>query len=211
MKEFGKRKKEIYYVDIEKASKDLSHSSASGDDSDGGENSTNAVVSNDEMRAGKMELQNCMTRQAGLQREMKSVLLDLSNDDLTKKLEEEETLANGLRSRVNAAKGRIETSHNDSGGASRSSFAKRGANYGTQIRSTFQAKREEDNMTSKQIKTRFNFMRMEWKARKEKCNDFIDNLADAMEKRLKDVHKTLDVVTDQMEGVVLPPKQVIDS
>jgi len=208
MKEFGKRKKEIYYVDIDKASKDLSHSSASGDD---GGKSTNATASSDEMQARKVELQSCMARQVGLQREMKRVLQELSNDDLTKKLEEEETVANGLRSRVTAAKGRIETSHDDSGGGGRSSLAKRGANYGTQIRSTFQTKREEDTMTSKQIKTRFNFMRLEWKARKEKCNDFIDNLADAMEKRLKEVHKTLDVVTDQMEGVVLPPKQVIDS
>jgi len=197
MKEFGKRNMEIYYVDIDKAWKDLQHSANS---------SSNNIGSGDEIQARKVELQSCMARQMGLQKEMKVVLQELSNDDLIKRLEEEETIVKRLRSRVTAAKDRIDTSPDDSGGES--FLSKRVDNYGTQIRSAF--KQEEGNMTSKQIKTRFNFMRMEWKKRREKCDDFIDNLADAMEKKLKEVHKTLDVVTDQMDGAVFPSKQVID-
>jgi len=48
---------------------------------------------------------------------------------------------------------------------------------------------------------RFNLMRTEWKGRKDKCNDLIDNLMDAMEQKLKNACEALDIVTDEMEGV----------
>jgi len=191
-KEFGKKKKEIYYVDLDVAAKHLG-------DGDGA-----VVASEEERRVGKLELQRCGVREVGLQREMKSVLQELSNEELAKRLGEEEATVEGLRDRVASANGRIGNSQDEDTSRKRNKFKK--------PMSAFGAKRglEECNMTSKEIKVRFNFMRTEWKGRKEKCNDFIDNLADAMEKKLKDVHKTLDIVTDQMEGVTLPLKKVVD-
>ena len=57
---------------------------------------------------------------------------------------------------------------------------------------------------------RINYMRGEWKKRKEKCGDFIDQLADAMEKKPKDVMKTLELESDESCDAVLPPKYDID-
>mmetsp|Transcript_23162 Transcript_23162/g.28421 ORF Transcript_23162/g.28421 Transcript_23162/m.28421 type:complete len:503 (+) Transcript_23162:191-1699(+) len=61
----------------------------------------------------------------------------------------------------------------------------------------------------KRLKKKINKMRSEWKQRKEKCNDFVDILADAMEKRIKDVLKLLETETDEMMGVKMPPKYFI--
>jgi 26S proteasome regulatory subunit (ATPase 3-interacting protein) len=54
-------------------------------------------------------------------------------------------------------------------------------------------------------------MRAEWKSRKEKCMDFIDQLADGMEKKPKEIIKLLELETDEMVGVTIPPKHVIES
>jgi len=64
--------------------------------------------------------------------------------------------------------------------------------------------------TKKQIcprraKLQFNRMRHEWKTRKRKCMDFLEELADGMEKPPKAVIKLLELETDEMENVVLPP------
>ena len=51
-------------------------------------------------------------------------------------------------------------------------------------------------------------MRGEWKKRKEKCMDFLEQLADGMEKKPKEVIKILDLDTDEINGIgaVMPPK-----
>jgi len=51
-------------------------------------------------------------------------------------------------------------------------------------------------------------MRAEWRERKAKTNDFVDQIADAMEKKPKDVVKLLDIETDEMAGVAgsMPPR-----
>jgi hypothetical protein len=49
-------------------------------------------------------------------------------------------------------------------------------------------------------------MRDEWKDRKTKCRDFVDQLADGLEKPIKAVVKLLELETDEMEGVTVPPK-----
>ena len=58
----------------------------------------------------------------------------------------------------------------------------------------------------KRMKVRINKLRDEWKARRDKCRDFVDQLSDAMEKKPKDVMKMLDVETDESVGAKLPPK-----
>ena len=56
------------------------------------------------------------------------------------------------------------------------------------------------------LKKRINHMRDEWKDRKTKCRDFVDQLADGLEKPIKAVVKLLELETDEMEGVTMPPK-----
>jgi hypothetical protein len=51
-------------------------------------------------------------------------------------------------------------------------------------------------------------MREEWKKRKEKMVEFVDQMADAMEKKPKDMIKLLDIETDESVGAVLPEKFV---
>jgi hypothetical protein len=60
------------------------------------------------------------------------------------------------------------------------------------------------------MKMRINAMRGEWKKRKEQCMDFVETLADGLEKKPKDVVKMLELETDEMEGVTMPPKHEID-
>mmetsp|Transcript_26829 Transcript_26829/g.40603 ORF Transcript_26829/g.40603 Transcript_26829/m.40603 type:complete len:434 (-) Transcript_26829:1418-2719(-) len=62
----------------------------------------------------------------------------------------------------------------------------------------------------RRLKMRINALRFQWKSRKEKCVDFIDQLSDAMEKKPKDIVKLLDLETDEMEGVKMPAKHVIE-
>jgi hypothetical protein len=56
------------------------------------------------------------------------------------------------------------------------------------------------------LKKRINHMRGEWKDRKTKCRDFVDQLADGLEKPIKAVVKLLELETDEMEDVTMPPK-----
>ena len=71
------------------------------------------------------------------------------------------------------------------------------------------AKSEKSRNDPVRLKKRINAMRGEWRKRKETCSDFVEQMADAMEKKVKDVVKLLDVETDQMLGAVMPPKHEI--
>ena len=65
--------------------------------------------------------------------------------------------------------------------------------------------------TKKQkLKVKINRIRGEWKNRKEKCMDFVGQLADGLEKPMKDVvRKVLELATDEDAGVKLPAKHEI--
>jgi len=56
------------------------------------------------------------------------------------------------------------------------------------------------------LKKSINSIREVWRKRKLSCMDFVDNMADAMEKSRKDTIKVLDIETDEACGVKLPPK-----
>ena len=49
------------------------------------------------------------------------------------------------------------------------------------------------------LKRSINTMTCEYKKRKRQCMDFVENLADAMEKKVKDATKLLDLETDEVE------------
>jgi len=67
------------------------------------------------------------------------------------------------------------------------------------------------DMSPKSLKSKINKFRLLWKKRKELCMDFADKIAEAMEKKLKDAIKVLDIETDEAEGVKMPLKYIIDS
>ena len=55
-----------------------------------------------------------------------------------------------------------------------------------------------------------NTLRDVWKTRKQKCMDFVGQLSDGMEKTVKDVvKKVLELETDELCNVQLPPKHII--
>ena len=66
------------------------------------------------------------------------------------------------------------------------------------------------HLTPRRLKIEINEKRIEWKKRKEKCMDFVDQLSDAMEKKIKDTLKVLDLETDEAIGVKIPSKYFID-
>ena len=71
-------------------------------------------------------------------------------------------------------------------------------------------KQKHPPTTPLQLKKRINIMRDHWIKRKRKCMDFVDALADGMEKKIKDVvNKVLELETDEAEHAILPQKHVI--
>ena len=126
---------------------------------------------------------------------------ELSNEELRDKLQEEDASLQNLRERVQQAKARI--SNNSS---QQQTFK------GPNLHSLGKSRKlvNDKPKTRNQLKKEINRMRAEWKSRKEKCMDFIDNLADAMEKRPKEVVKMLDIETDEMVGVKMPPKHDLE-
>jgi len=63
------------------------------------------------------------------------------------------------------------------------------------------AKDLERENCPRRTRIRINNLRSEWSKRKNKCMDFIDSLADAMEKKVKDTVGLLGVDSDEAEGV----------
>jgi len=184
-KEVGnKKKKELYWVDLAKATKEMY-----------GKN----VFSKEHHQATKEELRKVISEENGLLRIIKGMESDLSNDDLSKSLLEEEKTVEEMRKRVKDIKDRIALSKTPAKAKGR--LAPRGG------LSRFQPQPKKLK-TKNQLRKDITSMRTEWKKRKEKCVDFVDQLADAMEKRPKDIHKLLDIETDEMMGVKIPPKQV---
>jgi predicted transcriptional regulator len=102
-----------------------------------------------------------------------------SNQDLTRQLEEAEIQFQKLQSELHELKGRIQ----DMRGSA-----------------------EENN--PKRLKQSINYMRDIWKKRREQCNDFIEQLADGMEKKPKEVIKLLEL---EMDGdIQMPPKYKLE-
>mmetsp|Transcript_18633 Transcript_18633/g.42581 ORF Transcript_18633/g.42581 Transcript_18633/m.42581 type:complete len:280 (-) Transcript_18633:260-1099(-) len=64
----------------------------------------------------------------------------------------------------------------------------------------------EELPTPASVKKKINTMRLEWKNRKMLCTDFLERLAEGMEKKNKEIIKILDIVDDEMEGVKMPEK-----
>lgn len=123
---------------------------------------------------------------------MSSILVNLlggpSNEELFEQLEREEKELVQIRERVRLVRDRT----------------------ATMTQSSMNGKQSPKESCPRRLKVRINRMRDEWKTRKDKCMEFVDQLADGMEKKVKDVVKLLDIETDEEVGVKIPPKLSID-
>lgn len=189
-KEFGKKvKKELFWVDLEKATNEIYK---------------DKVPTMEDMQKAKLEQRRVSEEEIMQIQILKGTESDFTNDELSKRLEDEEKNAGDLRARVQEAKDRIAGKTNVSQGGS----AGPGGLHQSRL-ARFSAPPKKPK-TKKQLNKEFNYMRSEWKSRKEKCMDFIDNLSDAMEKHPKEVVKMLELETDEISGVKIPPKRDLD-
>lgn len=150
--------------------------------------------------ANKQEAE--LQHQLGLiQSELATIVQEPSNGDLKTRLEKEESELMSLQRQLEETKRRIQAAKGTTSTASKGLLARGPA------KSAAQLARER---CPRRMKIRINHMRSEWKSRRDKCMDFIDQLADGMEKKPKEVIKLLDLETDDMLNVKLPPKHVVN-
>jgi predicted transcriptional regulator len=148
-------------------------------------------ISPEELREAHNELTNLQRQEVSLAKDLGQTMQEPSNDDLTTQLQNAEQEVQALETRLQATLTRIQS---------------------TQLkpRPPKGGKKGGKENNQRRVKIRINNMRAEWKKRKEKCIDFIDILADGMEKKVKDCFKLLELETDKSEGVIMPPKHVVD-
>lgn len=142
----------------------------------------------------KHTVQTLQTDVSTLKAELSQTLLQPSNTELTEHVAKAESEIELAKQRTDEIKSRIEAR--------------------MLLKSKSTKKRPYGAVSSvdsspRSLKRRINHMRDEWKNRKAKCNRFLDLLADGLEKKPKDVIKLLEIDTDEMNDVVLPPKHNI--
>ena len=142
----------------------------------------------DEMHAAQEQIKALQKTNGNLAMELNMLEEELGNDELNAQLAELEETVRTAKSRLQESKDRIQH---------------------TKATNKPVKKNARENCP-RRLKIRINAMRDEWKKRKLKCMDFADQLADGMEKKLKDVVKILELETDEMEGVVMPERHVIE-
>jgi len=139
--------------------------------------------------------------ESALRREMADVLSKACTKDLALQVDQEEEQLSQIKQRLEAMHVRINSANQKPQSAPRAQH--RSSLYAMKPKSAAELSRER---CPRRMKMRINAMRGEWKQRKDKCVDFVNNISDAMEKKPKDVIKILDVETDEMYGVKMPPK-----
>ncbi|KAL7568537.1 hypothetical protein ACA910_002651 [Epithemia clementina (nom. ined.)] len=160
------------------------------------------VASTESMESSRKELDFLLSKKAALQKALQDVNSVMSNQELENKLSAEQDSVDQLRKQLEDVKERIQLSKHRKGAAPSSRSFFRGPQ-----KSAAELARER---CPRRMKIRINNMRKEWIDRKEKCLDFIDQMADGMEKKPKDILKLLEIETDEMAGVKLPPKKSLD-
>jgi predicted transcriptional regulator len=139
------------------------------------------LPSREEMIAVKEEFASYRAKHSLYSRELQLIEQEPSNEQLNKQLLEMERAVSMAKTTLQETKDRIAASKQDT------------TSCGIQ-------------QNPLMLKKRINHMRDEWKDRKTKCRDFVDQLADGLEKPIKAVVKLLELETDEMEGVTVPPK-----
>ena len=154
-----------------------------------------------EMQDARKELASLVSIQSEIGKEMAILTQDLSNEDIDAQLQHMETEVGETRAKLAALRARIKNYQE-----SKRPVRPPGR---LQVQPT-PAQLAKENCPRRTV-LRFNFMRDEWKARKQKCIDFVEQLADGMDKKPKDVIKMLEIETDEMERVTMPPKRAVEN
>jgi len=148
------------------------------------------LVSPQEMGATEKELQSVQREHAELQKQMAILTQELSNEEVDRQVQDMEANVAALKMSILEIHTRIK--------ATKFQPPKKGIRPAAKER------------CPRRMKIRINNMRDEWKQRKTKCMDFVEQVADGMDKKPKDVIKLLELETDEMEGVVIPVKHDIE-
>ena len=148
------------------------------------------LVSPQEMGATEKELQSVQREHAELQKQMAILTQELSNEEVDRQVQDMEANVAALKMSILEIHTRIK--------ATKFQPPKKGIRPAAKER------------CPRRMKIRINNMRDEWKQRKTKCMDFVEQVADGMDKKPKDVIKLLELETDEMEGVVIPGKHDIE-
>lgn len=185
-KEFASknRSKELYWANQEAKSKELF--------------TALHIVPPEQVAAARRELANLQQQEKAANQQLHQVQQEPCNEELNSQLAVAEQEVRELEDEVQAALSRIR--------AAKEPKPQPKQRIGFGKPKVIKAK----PTCPKRLKAQINKMRDEWRKRKEKCNDFIEQLADGMEKKDKDVVKMLELETDEAVGVKMPPKHVID-
>jgi hypothetical protein len=185
-KEFASksRSKELYWANQEAKSKELF--------------TALHIVPPEQVAAARRELAHLQQQEKAANQQLHQVQQEPSNEELNSRLTVAEQEVRELEDEVQAALSRIR--------AAKEPKPQPKQRIGFGKPKVIKAK----PTCPKRLKAQINKMRDEWRKRKEKCNDFIEQLADGMEKKVKDVVKMLELETDEVVGVKMPPKHVID-
>lgn len=154
------------------------------------------MVPPQQIQQARQELQQLTQHYAQASRELEMVLREPSNEDLNAQLQQSELQVQELERRLKETQERVK-------GASSQRGIVQTSRPGFRLpRNAVPTK----PISSKRMKQKINDMRLQWKKRKEKCMDFVENMSDAMEKKIKEVVTLLQLETDEMVGVTIPKK-----
>jgi len=176
------------------------------------------VPSNDDIHATRTELATLQRKQKIITREIEIVKKTPSNEQMIALCEKAEQEVQELQQKLEAVQNRISSVSSSSSSSSNPKSVFGGGGGGNRLHNNVRTvgkkktitKPKPPQLTPLQLKKRINKMRDQWKKRKVKCMDFVESLADGMEKKVKDViHKVLELETDEMEDVKLPPLHIV--
>ena len=155
------------------------------------------------IRETRLELASLQQQHKTLVREIEEIEKTPSNDQLAVLCQTAQTDVDNLAAKLEAMKARIAS------GAPQNKPKKPGLGFRNN-RFGSNKMPPKKAQTPLQLKKRINAMRDHWVKRRRKCMDFVEALADGMEKKVKDVvNKVLELETDEEAKAVLPPKHVV--
>ena len=143
-----------------------------------------------ECQAAKQKLHSVQAELSSMLKTMADIQSDLSNQQVDERLQQQEAALKECKDKIQTIRTRLQAP-----------VATGSTRFGAPNKTP---------ATIPQLKRRINHMRDEWKQRKQKCMDFCDQLADAMEKKRNHVLKLLDVETDEECKVTLPAKYEVE-
>jgi hypothetical protein len=158
----------------------------------------------EKVAAAKQQLHCLSMQEKGIQSELASVTKFPSNEELCAKAAVEEALVAELQAKLAEMKGRIASATDGPAVARKPSMI---GYFQNKSKSAAELARER---CPRRLKIRINAMRNEWKSRRDRCRDAVDTLAEAMEKKPKEIVKMLDLETDEMAGATMPTTHLVD-